>query len=253
MTYDDKYDDIKYADDTVVYCSGKDTETIENTLSQDMELIAKYFDENELVMNLKEGKTEVMLFGTRKRLSTQSHKIKVKYKSQDINLTKSYTYLGYKLDPSLTFSDNFDTAYKKASNRLRLLSKLREHLTSTAATRIFQMMIVPIITYSGMVKLSLTKIQLRKLDSIERRAQEIIGNDVYIPHLDKLIKKKACVVVRKCLDKEICNNFQEYFKINELNCGTRNNGIMLKLTSRNLTSRIRRFSACSQFQTMYIG
>ena len=83
--------------------------------------------------------------------------------------------------------------------------------------RIFQMMIVPIITYSGMVKLSLTKIQLRKLDSIERRAREIIGNDVYIPHLDKLIKKKACVVVRKCLDKEICNNFQEYFEINEHN------------------------------------
>ena len=131
---------IKYADDTVVYCSGKDTETLENTLSQDMELIAKYFDENELVMNLKEGKTEVMLFGTRKRLSTQSHEIKVKYKSQDINITKFYTYLGYKLDPSLTFSDNFDTAYKNASNRLRLLSKLREHLTSTAATRIFQMM-----------------------------------------------------------------------------------------------------------------
>ena len=144
-----------------------------------MELIAKYFDENELVMNLKEGKTEVMLFGTRKRLSTQSHDIKVKYKSQDINLTESYTYLGYKLDPSLTFSDNFDTAYKKASNRLRLLSKLRKHLTSTAATRIFQMMIVPIITYSGMAKLSLTKIQLRKLDSIERRAREIIGNDAY--------------------------------------------------------------------------
>ena len=90
------------------------------------------------------------------------------------------------------------------------------------------MMIVPIITYSGMVKLSLTKIQLRKFDSIERRAREIIGNDVYIPHLDKLIKKKACVVVRKCLDKEICNNFQEYFEINEHNCGTRNNGIMLK-------------------------
>ena len=34
----------------ICYCSGKDTETIENTLSQEMELIAKYFDENELVM-----------------------------------------------------------------------------------------------------------------------------------------------------------------------------------------------------------
>ena len=53
--------------------------------------------------------------------------------------------------------------------------------------------------------------------------------------------KKACVVVRKCLDKEICNNFQEYFEINEHNCGTRNNGIMLKCPEVKLEFAIQAF------------
>ena len=60
---------LKYADDTVIYFPGKDIETIERALSQDLELIAEYFNQNELVINLK-GKTE-MLFGTGKGLSTQ--------------------------------------------------------------------------------------------------------------------------------------------------------------------------------------
>ena len=44
---------LKYADDTVIYVPGKDIETIERALSQDLELIAEYFNQNELVINLK--------------------------------------------------------------------------------------------------------------------------------------------------------------------------------------------------------
>ena len=42
--------------------------------------------------------------------------------------------------------------YKKACGSLRLLSKLREHVTSDAAFKIYQMMILPMITYSGMIR-----------------------------------------------------------------------------------------------------
>ena len=44
-------------------------------LSYDMDIIAEYLEKNELIMNLEEGKTEVMLFGTAKRLSLQSRKL----------------------------------------------------------------------------------------------------------------------------------------------------------------------------------
>ena len=101
----------------------------------DMDLIANYFDGNELIMTLSKGKTEVMLFGTAKRLSLQARDIDVKYKGASLKTTTSYKYLGYTLDPSLSLCKNFDDAYKKASNHLRLLSKLRDHVTSEVATR----------------------------------------------------------------------------------------------------------------------
>ena len=91
---------------------------------------------------------------------------------------------------------NFDAAYKKASGRLRLQSKLREHVTSDAAFKIYQMMILPIITYSGMIKLLLSNTQLAKYTSIENRARDVIENEKHIPQLENTLKKKACTTVK---------------------------------------------------------
>ena len=63
---------LMYADDSVVYTAGKSVEFIERILSNDLKHIAKYFDENELIINLNKGKTEVMLFGTAEDITTKS-------------------------------------------------------------------------------------------------------------------------------------------------------------------------------------
>ena len=102
-----------YANDSVIYIAGKSVECIERILSNDLKHIAKYFDENELIINLNKGKTEVMLFGTAKRISLQSRQLDVKFRGTSINITETYTYLGYILDKSLSMQDNFDSAYKK--------------------------------------------------------------------------------------------------------------------------------------------
>ena len=90
-------------------------------------------------------------------------------------------------------------------------------------------MIIPILTYSGTVKLLLTDTQLERLTSIERRAKEIIGSEREILSLDKLIKMKSCLVMRKCLDNEICSNFCGYFQANEHDRNTRNKNIFVRL------------------------
>ncbi len=61
-------------------------------LSYDMDLIAKYLEENELIMNLEKGKTEVMLLGTAKRLSMRSRELDVRYiyKGERVKTTTSY-------------------------------------------------------------------------------------------------------------------------------------------------------------------
>ena len=49
-----------YADDTVLYHSHKDMKEIEKILSQDLCTVSKWLQENELVLNLKKGKTVVV-------------------------------------------------------------------------------------------------------------------------------------------------------------------------------------------------
>ena len=122
---------IKYAHDTVLYVAGNNIEIIESHLSDDLNLLVEWFKLNELILNLKKGQTEAMIFGTTKRLAMLNINLKVKYQHHTVNVITSYRYLGVDIDPSLTFNGNFMTSYKKATGRLHLLNKLRFQLDST--------------------------------------------------------------------------------------------------------------------------
>ena len=43
------------------------------------------------------------------------------------------------------------------------------------------------------------------------------------------MKMKSCLVVRKCLENEICSNFCGYFQVNKYSKDTRNKAILVKL------------------------
>lgn len=60
---------IKHADDTVFYVADKNLEIIQNKFNQDIDAVANWLDQNELIINLKKEKTESLLFGTAKRLA----------------------------------------------------------------------------------------------------------------------------------------------------------------------------------------
>ena len=141
---------IMYADHTVLYYSDKDMKEIEKVLSQDLCTVSKWLQENELVLNLKKGKTEVMLFGTKKRLNQQERETEINYQSQHINNTNYYKYLGVQLDPSLNMQEHFNTVCRKASSCIRLLKRIRTFITDLATLRIYQALVVAIITYCSL-------------------------------------------------------------------------------------------------------
>jgi len=134
---------INFADDTVIYLSSKTHTEIEKDLNTDLKNIADYFTTNELVINLKAGKTESLLFGTHKRLNQNADSIQLAYNSQPIASTKEYKYLGTVLDQTLSFATHFQNLYKKTSGRLRLLSSLKACLSSEALLRVYKGILLP--------------------------------------------------------------------------------------------------------------
>ena len=200
---------IKYADDTVLFFSGKSLQIIEQNLSEDIERLSVWFEENELIMNLKKGKSEVMLFGTPQKLSKlKKETLNINYRSSAINVTTEYKYLGVHIDSTLNLNTNFDKVYKKASGKLKLLAKLRYQLDMKSAVAIYDSMIVPTITYCSSLQANLTSTRKKRLQSFVNRASKIIAHNSNIsaklPSLESITNRHLCYFVRKCLDNETC-------------------------------------------------
>ena len=227
---------IKYADDTVIYFSHHDFHVIEKTLNGEMKNVSSYFHENELIMNTKKGKTETMLFGTFQRLNANPT-LNILYRNERINNTESYTYLGNIIDPTLSLNDNFDKSVKKATTRLKLLHRIRYMLTADATKKVYMSTILPILTYCGTLKLNLTRTKVKRLESIEIRANSLINREnagLAVPSTMNRIKPESCVIVKKVLENDICENFIDYFKLSNHSYNTRNKGLIIVLPRINL-------------------
>ena len=217
---------VKFADDTVIYTSSRDKETIEHKLNEDLQRINKYLAENELIPNLKKSKTESLLFGTAKRLST-TEKLNLQLGDTMINNTESYKYLGTTLDSHLNLDAQFSKTYKKTSTQLKLLSKIRKHLTDDAAKIVVKSHVQPSIMFNCLSNLKLNNTQINKLKSISRRITSLSSTTII--DFNKEIEKHASKTVRKCIDKSVCENFHNYFKLRSHNMNSRNNNISIEL------------------------
>ena len=225
---------LKYADDTVLYVADQDIQSIKAKLSKDMDCLADWLKCNELVLKVKKGKTECLLFGTSQRTAKQTEPLEIKLLDQTvINNTTDYKYLGVRVDSSLNLNSNFNTCYKKASGRLRLLAKMRSYLDQATAATIYHSMILPTFTYCGIIQLNYTNTQLSRLSSLQSRALKIVFGDVRtnqkLTSIVNANKTRACKLVRKCLAKETCEQMQKHFTLQEHEKRTRNNNYTLRL------------------------
>ena len=95
----------------MIYVSDKSLREIERKINEDLKSISQFFIDNDLVVNLKKGKTECVVFGTAKRLSTVDQ-LRLFFQNTAVHVTKSHKYLGVLLDSSLQFSESFNASYR---------------------------------------------------------------------------------------------------------------------------------------------
>ena len=131
-----------------------------------------------------------MLLGTAQRMKSHGHKIEIIHNGSKVNSVTEYCYLGSIIDQHLSLTTNLDRAYKKAAARLRL--HVRRYLTTKASKSIYELMIIPLLTYSSAIKTTYTRTQLTKLDSLERSASKIIGGTTPAKSILGCVEKQVC-------------------------------------------------------------
>ena len=207
---------LLYADDTVVYFNHKNVSHLETILNEEVNKVAKWMSNNHLMLNLKKGKTESLLFGTAKRLSEESSpRINIKINGELVNHTLQYKYLGVLLDQHLTFHEQVRTVYHKTSTRLNLLKRVRHNLTTYAAERVYLNMIQQIITYCPSAYLGLSTHLKEKLQSVQDRGKKIVlsrQTDVEWKPISEIINQKTILDVHKAIQRVSPPVFHDFFK-----------------------------------------
>ena len=166
---------------------------------------ASWFRDNELVLNLKKGKTECMIFGTAKRLNAlNGRRLALTVNGTLINTPSPYKYLGVNLDSSLILGSHFDKMYKRATGRFYLLRRIRPLIDKSSAEEIYKTMIQPVFTYYGTVGLRWSRSRKSRIESIERRSQKVIGGNYQVQTVESLIKRRSGQLVFDCLQDNVC-------------------------------------------------
>ena len=110
-----------YADDTVIFKSGTNIQTVLNSLQKDLNGYWSWCNANKLTINTK--KTNYVIYGTNQRVSKIRHS-SLSLQNDLLQRTPSYKYLGVHIDSHLSFNTHVDNCCKIVSHKLYLLSKV---------------------------------------------------------------------------------------------------------------------------------
>jgi hypothetical protein len=76
------------------------------------------------------------------------------------------------MDKNLNYSEHLNKTLKKASSRVRLLSRIRHNIGPITAETIYKMMILPVMLYCSNV--NLPNCHKQKFEDIQNRAMQIV-------------------------------------------------------------------------------
>ena len=115
--------------------------------------------------------------------------------------------------------EHFNSICRKASSCIPLLKKIRPFITDLATLRIYQTLIVPIITYCSLTNFYHQPYRKSSILALESTKSS----------------KEKYVQLSKCLNDNV-PNFEDYFELTSHGKGTRNNNRILRTSKIKLKS-----------------
>ena len=120
---------LLYADDSALMIAGSDPKIIAETLSNELKSCRQWLVDNKLSLHV--GKTEAILFGTKRKLR-KVPSFAVKCDNETIKNVNSVKYLGIQIDEDLAGESIVKEIVKKANTRLKFLYRCKDLLNFDA-------------------------------------------------------------------------------------------------------------------------
>ena len=114
------------ADDTAIYLGSQTIDTLNIYSNQDLERLAEWLEDNNLVLNV--AKTKFLLF-TSQRHKERNCKLSLMLLGREISCVTAFKYLGVAFDNFMAWKAQADHVCKKVACRVGILGRIRGFLT----------------------------------------------------------------------------------------------------------------------------
>lgn len=159
-----------FADDTLIYISGKNVQDVVNKLNEDLSRVNSWLNANKLKLNV--AKTKYMVINNRKKSDMDD--ICVSIAGSEIDQVSVYKYLGMMIDNRLNMKAHIEYASKKIAKKVGFLARISRRLPMQHRILLYKSIIAPHFEYCPSVLFTCDENQIAKLQKLQNRAMRVI-------------------------------------------------------------------------------
>ena len=134
-----------FADDTNLTLSAKTLTELKLALTPELNNLSCWLKANRLSLNV--AKTELMIIGSRQRLSVQCDDLEIRIDDQIIKRVDHTKSLGLTIDDHISWCNHVDEICKKVSSAIGALKRVRPFRSKETAIQIYNALIMPHFDY----------------------------------------------------------------------------------------------------------
>ena len=154
---------LMFANDCVLYKSGKDWNDVQYCLQTDLDVYIEWGREYNLHLNA--SKSKAMLVCNSNDRIVIGDPAPFNAGNRQIMFVHSYCYLGCVINDELTILNEYKAVYRKAERKVYMLGKLRYFINKETALLIYKQAVLPYFDYGGFLLLSCNRGQTRDLQT----------------------------------------------------------------------------------------
>ena len=178
-------DFILFADDTNIFFSHNDFNSLSETLNTEMSKLTQWCRANKLSINFK--KSNFMVFRPRQRRQTLDLSLQID--NNNIDCVKETVFLGVILDEHLSWKPHILSVSRKISKSIGIIYKSSFCLPKTSLHCLYYSLVYPHLLYCVSVWGSTYQSNLRRVFNLQKKMIRIISKVSLDSHTDALFKE----------------------------------------------------------------
>ena len=185
-----------YADDTIVYFGDRSKDKVEEILTNELDMVARWVLQNGLSMNLEKTQFTGM---ARRRESGEANQLNIMVNGKPLVKSDVVKYLGVYVDSNLKWDKHISFVRQKCYSILSFLGKACKSLPTCLRKQLYQSLVLPHLDYCSVVWTECSRADEKKLEGIQKRGMRWILQEKWDCPSDTLRKKLgwSCLASRR--------------------------------------------------------